>query len=187
MELVDAILEGDLSAVVRLTSSKANPETLDKDSLILAAENSHHDIVGYLISKGITDTKTLQTGLVNAAWKDHLKVVKLLVAVGANPRAYRDGAFFYAAGEGHLDMVKYLAFQGADIMSCGDSLLVTAAEKGRLDIVAFATDMYDTLPQTAQEHPKIQESLSKIGHDRNIIAEHLGTSAVLSSLVASYY
>lgn len=185
MELVDAILEGNLSSVKRLVSSEAK---LDKDSLIIAAENGHYSIAGHLVSKGITDKETLQTGLVNAAWKGHLKVVKLLVAIGANPRAYSDGAFFYAAEAGHLDVVKYLASQGADILSCGDSLLVTVTEKGYLDIATFIIGVYDTLPQTAQEHPKIQELLNRTKRDRSLIAKHLETtSTVLSSLVARHY
>jgi ankyrin repeat protein len=116
----------------------------DRTSLLLAAENGHHDVVQLLVDNG-TELETRDynsdwTPLLWAANKGHLAMLELLLDKGSEIESRKgdEGPLSCAAEIGHHDIVQLLLKNGAKVEDKPEvkgknawTPLILAAEKGR--------------------------------------------------------
>jgi len=106
-----ACRSGNLEIVQYLIESGCNPANLDELAIRVATVGNHPDVVGYLLSKGVSKS-ALNIPLQRASVNGHLAVVKLLLEHGANPCADGGYAIKLAKKNGHTSVVDHYAQLG---------------------------------------------------------------------------
>ncbi|WP_236245346.1 ankyrin repeat domain-containing protein [Streptomyces sp. CC210A] len=148
-DLFEAVLSGDVDAVVRLLRSGAPAEATDEDGgtvLYTAAVNGHAAVVRLLLAAGADPGRGSggtagDLPLCGAACNGHTEAVRVLLAAGAWPDQREEfgyTALAWAVRQGHSGAVEALLEYGADPARPGPDgrvPLVAAARRGSLPIV----------------------------------------------------
>lgn len=130
--LFDASIDGDLSAVIKLLSEKADINAKDHHAstpLILAARNNHLPVVRFLVERvaNVDDYEfpedqqyndfNGQTASIYAVINDNLEMLKVLLANGADKNmtdALDQSLLSYAVQKNHPQIVRFLLSQKVD-------------------------------------------------------------------------
>ncbi|WP_139216357.1 ankyrin repeat domain-containing protein, partial [Streptomyces sp. CC77] len=148
-DLFEAVLSGDVDAVVRLLRSGAPAEATDEDGgtvLYTAAVNGRAAVVRLLLAAGADPGRGSggtagDLPLCGAACNGHTEAVRALLAAGAWPDQREEfgyTALAWAVRQGHSGTVEALLEYGADPARPGPDgrvPLVAAARRGSLPIV----------------------------------------------------
>lgn len=143
-----AAVKGDVEEAVRvLDTGRVHVDCADRDGttpLILAAANSHPELVRELLEQGAEPNATRHTGtgaLFFAAQGGFLDIVTLLLDRGCSiNQASKDGgtALIVAAQCGHMDVVQELLRRGADphaAMKDRATAVFVASQNGHTSVV----------------------------------------------------
>lgn len=154
--LMEAAYEGHMNMVQHLIERtkelRVNLHQVDsanRNALYYAFENSHLNVVKYLLSAGsrLEPTDHNKTVLMSACLKANMKVVKYCLEnsdiLGLNTQDQDDkgrNCLFYAVTGGNVEILQYLINSGAKVLSSPDgiNLLMQAAGKKQLDIGRYA-------------------------------------------------
>ncbi len=141
-----AVLQGDISNVIKLLQAGADPNPLawhQTPVMVVAARKGQVEIVQALIAAGSNVNRGFdELPLHTAAKKGHREVVRLLLESGADVEGYEEDywtALMSAASAGHLSIVQLLVELGADVnaWSQGETPLMLAASGVHRDIYEF--------------------------------------------------
>ena len=127
-------VNGCLKNVRTLLSSNVYAHVLD-DSLCIAADHGHAQIVQLLIDKGADVKSQDNQPLRYAAYNGHTKTVDVLLKAGADVHTRDDYPLRMAASNGHTEVVKLLINAGANIHAYYDSATTLAFDHKHMDIV----------------------------------------------------
>ena len=117
-KLIDACMDGDLSAVKKCIKRGADIHAWYDEALRRTALWKHFEIVKFLIENG-ADIHALNDEALHCATEEGcLEIVKYLIEHGANIHALNDYALRYAAEEGHLQIVNTLRKAAGDKYKC---------------------------------------------------------------------
>ena len=160
--LLHASLKGEIDLVKHAVKKGADIHYFHEESVNLAGQMGHLDLVKWLVENGACQNTALTassfhghinvvkwlidtnihldttTALQYASKIGHLNIVKMLIEeYGVDIHCKNDTALRYASEEGKLEVVKYLVEHGADIHAKNDEALKWASEQGQLEVVKY--------------------------------------------------
>jgi ankyrin repeat protein len=152
-ELIQAVLNNDLTNIKQLIKSGANIHYLEDLPIITAAEKGYLDIVKYLVDIGANLNSQDYSILQAASSEGHLNILyyifehiyisdldriqDILERIGYSP-------VIYSIQAGHIDIFKYyIETIGVDPEWAQNTFLIEAVIGGRLDIVQYLVENYN--------------------------------------------
>ncbi|MBQ6418207.1 MAG: ankyrin repeat domain-containing protein [Synergistaceae bacterium] len=138
--------KGDVQAVIKSLSSGADVRAKGGTALILAARESHAEVVKILLDAGAgvnAKQEDGNTALMGAAYLDSAEVVKILLDAGADVNAKDNDGETALMSTKNAEVVKILLDAGADVNAKdknGRTALMRAAEYKSAEVVNVLLD-----------------------------------------------
>lgn len=142
VDLVDAVIRGDLEAVKRIAKDRGYPMkaghlTAEENTVIrFAAARGHLQVVKWLIQIDEGNKRRAQSAIEVAAECGHLHIVQALAADGSVDLKQ---AVYHGALHGQLPVVKWLIETYPEIKDMGKTspFMCAAAKNGHVNIIEF--------------------------------------------------
>lgn len=112
--------------------------TIDTDSLKLAAYYGRTEDLKFLIKNGADDIHIDESYLIRYASKNgHPETVRLLIGLEADINAMHGMSLLWAVQYGHIEVTRLLIEKGANVNVCDNHLFPWVAQYGYLNILKF--------------------------------------------------